>query len=309
MIEDIIDDSPEEFGTGWYEDPESVEKVVETLPFPVFGDTEAATLSIEDVPEEMLGWRLWSKATGGSSKFPELNQGSVGSCVGHGTVGAIHYSMSAEICAGQAEQCKPLCPEIAYAGGRVEIGKSRLGFRDGCIGAWSAKFTVEYGNLARGKYLSKYDFTEYNAAKCRQLGTAGVPNDLEPILAEHKITSITKITNFHDAVLALAQGYGIQVASSQGFSSMRRDKEGYCPAQGRWMHSMCFVGYRRTGRTGLFCLNSWGTESTTGPKSHEDAPSAGWWVDEETCDKMLSQGDSWAFAGLNGFASRKIDWF
>ena len=49
----------EELGQGWVENPEAVDAVLESLPFPSFGSTPAAGLSFEEIPDELLGWRVW----------------------------------------------------------------------------------------------------------------------------------------------------------------------------------------------------------------------------------------------------------
>jgi hypothetical protein len=55
------------------------------------------------------------------------------------------------------------------------------------------------------------------------------------------------------------------------------------------------------GRPGLLCVNSWGdTGWISGPTRH-DQPGGSFWVDAETCDSMLGEGDSFAISGYVGY--------
>jgi hypothetical protein len=307
LSEDLEDRSHlifNQYGTGWREDPAAVELVVAEMATPI-ASAPAMTMEFKDTPDEILGWRLWELTTG--TKWKGLNQGSTGSCVGFGTTKAIHMTMAAEVFAGEHEEVKELAPEITYAGSRVERNGGRSPFRgDGSIGAWAAEFVVKWGVLARGVYLDgKYDFSKYDARLCQRMGYSGVPDELESIMAENRIGEFIRVTNFEQAYILLAQGYGIQVASSQGFR-MTRDKDGYLIPQGSWAHSMCFIGGRKKGRRGLFCDNSWGDESFRGPLPFDGAPPSGGMVDERTVNSMLGKGDSFAFATFNGFKRRRL---
>jgi hypothetical protein len=64
---------------------------------------------------------------------------------------------------------------------------------------------------------------------------------------------------------------------------------------------MAVVGVRGGKRPGGFLLNSWGPDAHSGPRVPPDAPVAGFWCDAATLDRMLRQGDSWAFSRVAGF--------
>jgi len=294
----------DEMFQGWVEDPVAVGEVLEGLPFPVFGSTDAAGLSLEECPDEVLGWKVWKEVTG--NPWPVFQQGSIGSCVAFGTSAAIMFTIASECYAGEPETAFIPCFESIYGLSRVEIGQRRLGRGDGSIGAWAAKAVRDYGVLPQGVH-GKYDLSSYSVSRCKDWGWSGLPDDLEPAAKKHPIKETTQVRTFDELVLALAQGFGVQVASSQGFS-MRRDSAGYCTPSGRWQHSMSFIGYRRKGRAGAFIVNSWGGSTTTGPKSHEDAPLSGWWVEANVVESMLRQNDSFCFSGLAGMPRRTVDW-
>lgn len=291
---------------GWEDDPAEVEAVACLQPMPVFGDTPAGQAEIV-LPKTCYLWKIHEAVV--KSPMPNYNQGSVGSCVGFGAVAAIESTMVSEIYRGEPEEYKPLAQEITYAGSRIEIGRGRLGRGDGSIGAWAAEFSLKYGCLARGVY-GKYDFSRYDQDKCRALGLAGVPDDLEPTVKKYPVKAITLIKNWEDCKKALSQGYGVSVASSQGFT-MQRDSKGMCHPRGRWMHQMAICGYSMDGNEKGWIRNSWGANAHTGPVGEGNPPTGGFWADAEVINKMLSQGDSWAFSGLSGFPVQKvidIDW-
>jgi len=298
------------FTQGWVEDKRAVDKFLGELEFPVFGDTPAGQ-EPEAIPDKVFLWDACRKVTG--DLLPPRNQGAVGSCVGFGTVAAIEHVMCAEIAAGEREVFKPLVQEYCYGGSRVEVGKGRLR-GDGSVGAWAAKFCTQYGILARGYYLSdptklapKYDLNTYSEARCRQWGSTGVPDDLEGISKVNTITNATLVQSFDEACKALSSGYAISVCSNRGFT-YGRDKDGFCNPSGVWNHCMALVGYKKTGRAGGFILNSWGATAHHGPIGEGNPSPAGFWADADVVDKMLKQKDSWAFAGVNGFVTRRINW-
>jgi hypothetical protein len=72
---------------------------------------------------------------------------------------------------------------------------------------------------------------------------------------------------------------------------------------------MAIVGVRGGGRPGAFLLNSWGGSAHRGPVGLGNPSPAGFWADAAVVDRMLKQGDSWAFSGFAGFPARKLDWY
>ena len=292
-----------EYEMGWVDNQEWVEEVVGTLPWRNFGATQAGADTLADIPSEVLGWKHYEQLTG--QKWPMLNQGSVGSCVSFGTTQALLYTMSCEIVAGDAETVRIPSMEVIYAGSRVEVGGGRMR-GDGSCGAWAADWVRRWGVVPQDVY-GDIDLTSYDPARAKRWGNSGCPESLESVAKINPIGATTLVTSFDDACLSLASGYGINVCSSQGFG-MTRDSDGYCRTSGSWAHSMAFIGYRKGGkRPGLFVVNSWGGNSTTGP-TPDDAPASGWWVDASVADSMLRGKDSFCYSKFTGFPSRKIDW-
>lgn len=296
---------PEAFG--WVDLPEDVEVVAQAQPIPSFGDTEAGLGG--DIPDEAFGWRWWKTATG--SEFPELAQGSVGSCCAFGASHAAMVSMAGEVVSGDPESAVIPSPEVIYGFSRVQVNGGRSPFRsDGSTGAWVAQAMKDFGILEK-TVVGSFDLSKYSEARCREWGSRGVPAELVEAAKAHRFTSISRIRTFEDFCRAIANGFGVIVASQVGFNNSRRDSEGFCKPSGRWAHCMAGLAYRKGKRPGGFIKNSWGAGSNSGPKyPADDMPNGGFWVDAEVLERqMLSAGDSWAVSNMpQGFPLRRLSW-
>lgn len=296
-----------ELATGWVPDPDAVKSVIEQQPFKVFSDTPAGKTA-EELPDHVYLWKCYEQIF--ARPPPSKNQNPVGSCVAFGTNNAIERTMAFDIAIlKRPYQFKHICEEVTYAGSRVEIGGGRIG-GDGSVGAWAAQFVQKYGIVERAKVLDgRYDLTSYDPNRCRDWGRRGVPDDLEPLAREHPVKEITLVKSWAEAKKALAQGYGIAVCSNQGFV-MQRDTRGICRPSGTWAHCMCLDGYHREadGKEFGHIENSWGPNAHTGPVGWGNPPPSGFWTDSATIDRMLRQGDSWAFSTVKGWPARKVIW-
>ena len=287
---------------GWVRDDDAVALLLTQLPEPNWRVTQAGE-EIADPPDHVYLWDVARKVTG--SLLRPWSQGQVGSCVSFGTARAIEYSMCCEIAAGEPEEFRSLCQEAIYGGSRVEVGGGKLR-GDGSTGSWAAKWVSQWGLIDRDVHGS-YDLSEYSVDRCKKWGWAGVPDDLEPLARKHPV-SVTQVTTWEGAMRMLANGYGIAVSSSQGFS-MARDHNGICKPSGSWAHCMCLAGYTTiNGEVYGRIDNSWGPSSHTGPVGPGDPGPEGFYASGATIDKMLRQGDSWAFRAVAGFPSRRINW-
>ncbi len=296
--------------SGWIKAPEFVSEMMATEPIKTWQDTDASYVSFDNIPDSMIGAEIAKKAIG--KKLPDYSQGSVGSCVGFGTTKSVELTNLYEIAISkEKEEFHTLAQEVTYAGSRVEVGGGKF-VGDGSIGAYAVKFLRDWGAVERAKYPS-IDLTVYDEAQCRRLGKTGLSVEMEGIAKKHPIKSFTKITNFKDACVALAQGYFITICSSQGFKSSRNDL-GFAIASGRWGHCMCISGYQiKRGSNKLWsgCVidNSWGDNWISGPKGPFDINDGAFWADEEVITSMLAEGDSYAVSSFAGFPKKDvIDW-
>lgn len=269
---------------------------------PVFG-TAAVPLKDTGKGKAVLLHKLVEQVAG---YFPVHGQ-TIGDCVSHGFGGAVDAVKCVEIAReGEPESWEAeTATEPIYGYSRVEIGKGQLGRGDGSVGAWGARTVTEGGTLLRRKY-DKWDFSKYDGQRAKAFGMpkAGVPDELEPTMREHPISTASLVTSYEEARDAIANGYPVVVCSNQGFRE-QRDNEGFAKPSGSWSHCMYFLDvddeYKRPG---LLCVNSWGNQWINGPKRH-DQPDGTFWTDADVADKMLrTNPDSYALSGYVGFPSR-----
>jgi hypothetical protein len=296
-------DAPPIAGMGWVDSPEDVAAHLRDHAVPQFGETPAGRAAMAADGDVFL-WDAAKKVTG--DVLPARDQGSVGSCVSFGTASSVEHLICVQIASGRPGAYKDLAQEVIYGGSRVEVGGGKIR-GDGSIGAWAVEWVKRWGVVPRGVH-GRHDLTRYDESRCRSWGRSGVPDDLEPVARESPVKGYALVTSFEEADKAIRQGYPIVVCSGQGFK-MARDADGFCRPSGTWYHCMSFIGARGGNKPGLFCLNSWGPNAHTGPRYPDDAPSAGFWVDPRTVDRMLgSWKDSFALSDAVGFPARKLDW-
>lgn len=288
---------------GWIDDPDAVAEIRAGLAQPDFVATEAFHAPYTG-PDDVYLWNACREVTG--EVLPPRNQLHVGACVGFGTASAIEHLICVQVAAGAEEEFQPLAPEVIYAGSRVQIGGGRIR-GDGSVGAWAARFVTEYGVAARGQY-GTYNLLLYDPTLCRHLGQIGVPEPILRVARQTPVRSVANVRTWEECQAAIRHGYPIAVCSSQGFT-FERDHQGFCQPRGTWMHCMAIVGIRGAPRPGAFLLNSWGPGVHRGPLGPGNPSPAGFWADASVIDRMLRQGDSWAFSRFAGFPARPLDWY
>lgn len=296
-----------EFPAGWVCDPDAVAAVQAGMPVRVFADTPAG--AIRDVPKSVYGWKPTQQLLGRPP--PVKNQGQVGSCVSFGTNTAVERTLGAEVVrrGGTAAEWTRFVEEATYGGSRVEVGGGRIR-GDGSVGAWAAQWVTKWGMVPRKKY-DQADLTHYSESLCRQWGDKGVPAEFEVVAKTYPVKAFAQVKTWDDAKKAIAQDYLIAVCSNQGFS-MQRDANGVSRPQGSWAHCMCLDGYHTDDRGNEYghITNSWGPDAHRGPVGWGEPNTDGFWAESGVIDRMLRQGDSWAFSGVTGFPRREpIDWF
>jgi len=250
-------------------------------------------------------------------KYKPRNQGQAPSCVGQAAAAAIDFLAAVEIRAGEPER-RPPAPAAAcviYGLSRIEIGGLDINAGGGSNNIWAAQALKQYGVVARLNYaLLGYDLREPSPERAVQFGAAGIPTGLEKIARLHPVRDYISIDSYEECRDALYMGCPVIVGSSQGFGEGRltRDKDGFLvPPRRRfwpsvWNHSMCIIGVSDEGRKGCLIINSWGSTWVNGPQRFGNEPEGSFWVDWEIIDRMVKQGDSFAFRGFKGYPSYRL---
>ena len=302
---------------GWINDPEAVRQAAEDMPTLRFAQTPAG--QTQSLPSSVYLWQAQRKVTG--KPTPLKDQNPTGSCVGFGTTTAIERTLAAEIAQrnGDPSEFTLFAEEVTYAGSRVEANGGTCPIRptlqdpsgDGSNGSWAAKWATKWGMVPKGKY-GDLDLSEYSAARARAWNYSGVPDALEPIARKFPVKDATRITNWADAKKALANGYGIAICSTQGFNR-QRNANGVATPGPRWGHCMCLDGYQTDSVHEYGHIeNSWAkTNYHVGPVGWGEPTTAGFWADADVIERMLREGDSWAYSGAVGFPRKvlPVDWF
>lgn len=292
---------------GWVKDEGVIQTNLDEEKTPQFHNTPAGKAVMGD--EDVFLWQAVRKVNGKADNwYPNINQMSVGCCVGCGFKHSADVVQATAILGGGKFDWKPTSAEVIYGGSRVEVGGGRIS-GDGSVGQWAAKWVKEWGVVPMEK-IDGVDLTVFSPARAREFGRKGVPDSLEPLARQHPVKGIALVRSANEAKRSIQQGYPIAVCSDQGFT-MERDRDGFARASGTWYHCMAIIGYRGGNRPGFFILNSWGDQAHTGGVWPKDMPVAGFWADYNVVDRMLRQGDSFALADVQGFPTRKIpdDWF
>ncbi len=308
---------------GWVDDQESVWQTIRALEAGgvphLFGDA-APHLLVNDDDAPVFLWVAEEKVLG--SRFRSWNQKGVGSCVGFGNGRAGQDVLLWEIAAGEPEQWPgaEISPEVIYGGSRVEVGGGRIN-GDGSVGAWAAKWVKEWGLVPRGVYGS-LDLTTYNESTCRRLGSQGIPTDVEGLARLHPVTGIAMVRNGDEFWAALGGGKPVALCSNRGFAS--RLRAGFDTPSGVWNHCMEGRGRFRhpsKGKSGVL-QNSWAQYlniptpddrfieylDTDGMVKRMELPEGCFATTLDVIDGMCRQQDSFAYAGLKGWAKVRVDW-
>jgi hypothetical protein len=289
---------------GWVDDPSVVRYFVSNNDNPYLSQVNEAIRGT-GAGQVALLWPFLEQITGGPF-IPHFQE--IGDCVSHGFGLSVDLLTALQILKRQSPQrwVAEAATEVIYGGGRIEVAKNRYGknwWGDGMTGTVAAEFVKTFGILVRQKYLDKWDFSEYSGDLARQLGTSGVPDELEPLCRIHPVGCVTLVRSWDEARDCIYNGYPIALCSSQGFNTRHgRDENGFLnPSRRPWMHCMCLAGIDDNfSRPGGLIINSWGSKWISGPKRHNQ-PDGSFWADASVIDRMCKQGDSIALSCYAGY--------
>jgi len=287
-------------------------------------DMEKTTLNYRHVAAQMRGSK-WIQ----DGRLKGQSQGSLGSCVGFGTGGAVKITAACDIAMRKQpegwpkENGVPIFPHCGwlYAAGRQVT--NNLGRWQGSYGSAAAKAVEKMGTYwLQGKYDT------YSASQTKGWQMGGVPQETKEYALEHKMSNTAVVTSFKHAVGLIQAGYGMNMCCGYAWNG-RRDSDGFVRIDGRWAHSttsgICYVcvpdtsysgpsGARRHKR-GIGNQNSWpnGWKSPSnggGPLGSQtpDLPWQSWIIHEADYERCLSGRDTFAYGGFDGFLPPRAKW-
>lgn len=268
-------------------------------------DPETGVPVVQDNAERNV--RLWEPAVQLLGEHVPNYPQQVGDCVSFGAKNAIAYLQLVQIASDpwqDVEYREPFPPYI-YGISRVQVGGGRLS-GDGSIGAWAARGVQEppdgYGVLAD----DAKDCPQYSGRVARDWGRHGPPETFIDKARETAVREVGKVTRAEDVRDAICNGYPCTIASNFGTRSIReRDGRMVARWNGSWAHQMSVVGYDGSAESGeryFYVLNSWGARAHPQPLQNE--PPGGFWVVWDDMDRIVRQGDSFAFSSFEGFPAR-----
>jgi len=151
-------------------------------------------------------------------------------CVSHGTRNSCDVSRAVEIDVHKQR-------EAWIARGATEgIYGARGHGGQGMSCSRAASFVSKDGGiLLRKNYPEVIDLTKYQGMLGAGWGGRGLPDKVIDLANDHQIKTVSLIKTVEEARDALANGYGIAVCSSYGFSNKRDDK-GFAKTSGSWAH-------------------------------------------------------------------------
>jgi hypothetical protein len=296
---------------GYIPDVAFTQQYASTLPYQSIGN-----LAADDDGRDVFLYRALVKCLQNSplasvwlkdGKVRSYNQGNIGSCTGNAEALCLSLESALDIVErGEPQEFKwMVSPESCYGASR-EVG-GNLGGGAGSSGGACAKASTTIGCLYQTTYPS-IDLSTYTVEHCSTFGRSGIPADLKPIAAEHKLQSSYLVKDGNEAWSIIGAGSPINQCSGQGWKG-NRDDEGYIAASGSWSHSMCICGRRTSQKHGKCFLiaNSWGDSWTSGGL-YLDQPAGYFYADFNSVDKAIRSGDSFCKVGMNGFVRRNLDW-
>lgn len=282
--------------SGCIYEPEHMEEFMAKLKYAYFSDANSA---IKNSGKGKLSTPFKSVLKFDSLAYEERQ--TTGDCVSHGTRNATDLTRAVEIHVHHEK-------ESWIARGATEgIYGSRGHGGQGMSCSRAAEFVKTTGGvLVRKNYDGIIDLSKYNSNIGSRWGSSGIPNNVIKIAKEHQIQTVSNIRTVEEARDALANGYGVNVCSSYGFSD-KRDSNGIANPSGSWSHSMAWIACDDTGDAPLFLVqNSWGKWNSGGHPKWGKIPDGSFLIRAEVAESMLSAGGSFTFSAFDGFPPQKL---
>jgi hypothetical protein len=285
---------------GSYCDPVATEKLLASLPLPLFGNT----LHGSGEGKLSLGFKAVVAFETAAGRKPYDEAQTTGDCVSHGVRGAADQARANDPDLHKTEDWVDRTATEPLYGARGHGGE---GASCSEIVGWAHKTG---GLMLRKNYPElNIDLSLYTARIGIGWGSRGVPANVTSAAARHRIGTISLVTTWQQARDCIAAGYGLVCCSSVGFNS-QRNAEGMCFPKGTWHHAMQWTAAddTRKGECRFLVQNSWGYTWVSGQKVH-DQPEGSFWVSQDVAQRMIGYGGTYAVSNVDGFPKRELkDW-
>lgn len=272
------------------------EHLIEVSKYPYFGD---ASKRIYGSGKGKLSTPY--KSVYKFDKNPYNERQTTGDCVSHATRNSVDITRAVEIDTGKQK-------ESWIARGATEaIYGARGHGGQGMSCARAAEFVSKNGGIVvRKNYKDIADFTKYNGNLGAGWGARGLPDKVIDLSNDYQIKTVSLVTTIEEARDALANGYGISVCSSYGFSNTR-DSKGFAKPQGSWAHAMAWIACDDTGNEPAFLVqNSWGKWNSGGHPGWGPIPDGSFLIKADVAQGMLNANAAYAFSDFDGFPPQKL---
>jgi len=225
----------------------------------------------------------------------------VHNCVSHATRNAVDVSRAVEIDIHKDRE------GWIVRGATEAIYGARGHGGQGMSCSRAATFVSQSGGVVvRKDYKGVADFSKYNGGMGAGWGARGLPDKVIDVANDHQIKTVSLVRTVEEARDALANGYGLSVCSSYGFSN-RRDNKGFAKVSGNWAHAMAWIACDDTnGEPAFLVQNSWGKWNDGGHPEWGPIPDGSFLIHAEAAEGMLKQSGSYAFSEFDGFPVQKL---
>ena len=313
---------------GYTPNPEGTRAFLATLEHPLFSDAAPSVMDNAKGRDTFL-YRHADKAHRAvyGKPFTVWDQGNHGSCVSFGWALGSYVGQCVDWTQGERDDPPLLVATEPIYGGSRTAGRlppiSVNNGGDGSYGAAAARWVcgtkAGVGGILYRKQYGDIDLREYSIPRSENWGRVGVPSALAKEAQQHTAQGVALVKTWDSLAAAIENGLPVPICSQVGFGQKWgavRDADGFRPRSGQWSHCMCVIGirYKANGspRDGALVANSWSPDWISGPRWPEDMPDGCFWASREAIEEILSQEDSFAIAGVNGFQARDLDngaWF
>jgi len=246
--------------------------------------------------------------------FPDWtwgNQGT-GDCVSWEAAHKLDVLLAILAVNGKIEPPKRrVASEPCYGFARVEgQGRSVYYGGPGTSGRAMQEGLKRFGTLYRQAYGAA-DLSKYSGSRAVQYGRSGVPDELEPEAANHKVRDAVCVRTTDEAIALIDSGYPVGYCGGT-YWGLTRDANGIAKQIKSGAHGMAITGYWRNSPKGLcfWVANTGHGKHCSGPKGPIEVPDVyaqcGSWMPESRITPVLRAGDCFAHTFVEGWPVQKL---